>query len=77
MSLWLERGPQAPDTTLVPIAGGAMQGALCDQFAYFVRCVVAGRPPLRVTGNDALRSLEVTLAIVESAATNREVRLAA
>lgn len=77
MSLWLQRAPQAPDTTLVPIAGGTMQGALCDQFAYFVRCVVAGDPPTRVTGGDALRSLEVTLAIMESAASNREVRLGA
>jgi predicted dehydrogenase len=77
MSLWLESGPQAPDTTLVPVAGGAMHGTLCDQFAYFARCVVTGSPPTRVTGADALRSLEVTLAIIESAATDREVRLPA
>jgi predicted dehydrogenase len=76
LSLSLSTGPLAPDTTLAAVAGGAMQGSLCDQFAYFLRCVEAGRPPERVTGEDALRSLEVALAIIESAATNREVRLA-
>jgi UDP-N-acetylglucosamine 3-dehydrogenase len=75
LSLWLERGPLTPDTTLVPVTQGAMSGALCDQFAYFARCIAAGTAPTRVTGEDALRALELTMAIIDSAAAGREVRL--
>jgi len=75
LTLWLERGLTLPDTTLAPTAQGAMSGALCDQFAYFARCVAAGTPPTRVTGDDALRALELTMAIIDSSAAGREVRL--
>ncbi|MCA1646623.1 MAG: Gfo/Idh/MocA family oxidoreductase [Chloroflexi bacterium] len=75
LSLWLERGPSLPDTMLASVAQGAMSGALCDQFAYFARCIAAGVPPARVTGEDALRALELTLAIIDSAAAGRELRL--
>jgi predicted dehydrogenase len=77
LTLWLERGSSAPDTTLVPIAQGAMSGALCDQFAYFARCVAAGETPRRVTGDDALCAMELTMAIIDSASTGREVHLEA
>lgn len=75
MNVYLADGPRLPDTTLVAVAHDVMSGALVDQFAYFVRHVSNGLPLERVTGDDALRSLEVTLAIMRSAATQQEVRL--
>jgi predicted dehydrogenase len=75
MSVSLADGPRTPDTTLVSVAHDVMSGALVDQFAYFLRRVTNNLPLERVTGDDALRSLAVTLAIMRSAATQQEVRL--
>lgn len=61
-----------PDTTLAPIIGGSVGGALERSFSAFVNTVLAkGSPP--VTGEDGLRALEIALAVQEAAAAGMRV----
>ena len=61
-----------PDTTLAPVIGGVVGGALERSFSAFVDTVLAkGSPP--VTGQDGLRALEIALAVQESAETRMRV----
>jgi predicted dehydrogenase len=45
-----------------------MTGALRDELAYFASCVLEGRQPTRVTGEDAVLALDVANRIREAAA---------
>lgn len=61
-----------PDTTIAPIIGGSVGGALERSFSAFVDTILAkGVPP--VTGQDGLRALEIALAVQEAAATGMTV----
>jgi acetylornithine deacetylase len=75
LSLWRENGYIAPDISHEPRVRGEMFGALKEELAYFTRCVLEKRVPAVVSLDDALHGLEVALAIIESAAHERDVVL--
>lgn len=67
LSLWRETGYLVPDVSHEPRVRGEMFGALKEELAYFTRCVLENRAPTVVSVDDALHSLEIALAIIESA----------
>jgi succinyl-diaminopimelate desuccinylase len=75
LSLWRENGYFAPDISHEPRVRGEMFGALKEELAYFTRCVLENRAPQVVSHDDALHGLQVALAIIESAAQERDVEL--
>lgn len=75
LSLWRETGYIAPDVSHEPRVRGEMFGALKEELAYFTRCVLEKRPPVVISLDDAVHGLEVALAIIESAKTERDVVL--
>lgn len=69
--VWRTSDRLSPDLTLAPAAGGLMTGALRDELAYFASCVLEGRQPTRVTGEDAVLALDVANRIREAAGDSR------
>ena len=63
-----------PDMVYWPTAYGRLTGALHSQDEHFVNCVLEGKRPA-VTGEEALKSLQIVLAALESARTGNEIRL--
>ena len=76
LSFWRENGYIVPDISHEPRVRGEMFGALKEELAYFTRCVLEHRAPDVVSLDDALHGLEIALAIIESANTERDVVLA-
>ena len=69
-------GFRSPDTTYWPEShGGALGGALRDEFLYFIRCINEGRRPDIITPEESLAAVRTTLAAEESAATGKMVML--
>ena len=64
-----------PDTTYWPTIRGQLQGALCDEIAYFVNCVATGQPPTIITPQESMAAVEACLAAEESAATGEVIQL--
>lgn len=75
LSLWRESGYTAPDISHEPRVRGEMFGALKEELGYFTRCVLENRAPEVVSLDDALHGLQVALAIIESAAQERDIEL--
>lgn len=75
LSLWRENGYIAPDISHEPRVRGEMFGALKEELGYFTRCVLENRTPDVVSLDDALHGLQVALAIIESAAQERDIEL--
>lgn len=73
--LWTPEGVKTPDTHLGPEVGGKLTGALRNEFAYFLECVRAGRPPAFGTADEIREVTKVGLAIVDSAAKGAPVDL--
>lgn len=76
LSLWREDGYLVPDISHEPRVRGELFGALNQELAYFTRCVYEHRAPDVVSLDDALHGLQVALAIIQSAAQERDVRVA-
>lgn len=75
LSIWRENGYTVPDISHEPRVRGDMFGALKEELAYLARCILENRAPTVVSLDDALHGLEVALAIIESANTERDVVL--
>ncbi len=66
-------GSRAPDVAYEPVVHGAARGALGTELAHFAACALAGTPSPIVTPEDGARALAAVLALIESAASGRDV----
>lgn len=69
-------GVSYPDTTYWPRLHGRPAGALREEWAYFIRCVLEGVRPSIITPQESLKATRACLAAEESAATGRVVAVA-
>jgi predicted dehydrogenase len=75
LNLWKERGAESVNTTYDARFGGGLHGAIREEVGYFVDCVRRGEPPKVITPREACEALKVTLALIQSANEQRDVRL--
>src|SRR5581483_5716772 len=75
LSIWNDSGFEIPDAAIAPELHGHIEGALAAELAYFTSCVLEGRHPTVITAAEALESLRVATALVQSAQTGAEVEL--
>jgi UDP-N-acetylglucosamine 3-dehydrogenase len=75
LTFWRDEGAETPDFSYDPRVGGAARGALRDELAYFCECVLDRRPPQVITAIEAKRAVRVALALVESAAAERDIEI--
>ncbi|MCC6314425.1 MAG: Gfo/Idh/MocA family oxidoreductase [Thermomicrobiales bacterium] len=75
LAIWEPDYTARPDTAMWPEIAGTVGGALREEDRHFLDCVRAGVPSPIASARDALAGLRIAEAIVESAATGREVRL--
>ena len=75
LSFWLEKGLYVPDTIAAPRIRGHVDGSLAAELSYFLACVVNGTKPQVVTAEDALEGIRVAVALVKSAAEQRDILL--
>ncbi len=75
LTLWNERGFEIPDVSIAPEFHNRLGGALADELSYFIACALAGTAPTVVTATDALESVRVASALIESAETQREMEV--
>lgn len=68
-------GWHSPDTTYWPSIHGVRAGALREELAYFISCLVEGRRPSVITPEESREAVRACLAAEESAATGRVVTL--
>jgi UDP-N-acetylglucosamine 3-dehydrogenase len=76
LTIWREDGAEIPDVSYEPRLHGTVFGALREELSYFALCALEGQKPTLLTAQDGIEALRVALALVESAGTDREVRLA-
>ncbi|HEU0141354.1 MAG TPA: Gfo/Idh/MocA family oxidoreductase [Bryobacteraceae bacterium] len=74
-NLLRETGYEVPDISYDPSVAGSVRGALRDELAYFCDCVADNVEPNIITPTEAKRAVRVALALIESAAAEREVEL--
>lgn len=67
LSFWREDGYDVPDVSYTSI--------LRDELLYFAECVRTGRKPEIITPREAMRAVEVVLALIESAGSGKDVTL--
>lgn len=75
LELWRDGGAEVPDVSYDPRVGGAARGALRDELAYFCDCVLDGRTPQTITPQQARRAVQVALALIESANSEKDVTI--
>ena len=75
LALWKESGFETPDVSIAPEVRGYFEGALAAELSYFTGCVLNGKRPQVVTAEEALESIRVAVALVDSAEKNVEVAL--
>jgi UDP-N-acetylglucosamine 3-dehydrogenase len=68
-------GWRSPDTTYWPLLDGIRGGALREELSYFVRCILDGTKPSRITPEEAADAVKACLAAEESASTGGVVSL--
>ncbi len=73
LRVWEPEGPRVPDVSYEPVVRGEAVGALRDELAHFAACALAGTPSPVVGPADGARALAVVLALIESAASGRDV----
>lgn len=73
LSFWEESGYKSPDIYYDPRVFGSARGALRDELAHFCRCVATDQAPTLNTGIEAARVVQVVLALIESAETDKEI----
>ncbi|MCX6619513.1 MAG: Gfo/Idh/MocA family oxidoreductase [Acidobacteria bacterium] len=67
LSFWRDDGFDVPDVSYTTI--------LRDELVYFAQCVRDNRQPEVITATEAMRAVEVVLALIESARTGKDVEL--
>jgi predicted dehydrogenase len=75
LTLWTEDGAEGPDVSYEPRLFGRACGALREELMYFAECCLLNRQPKRLTAADGVEAVRVGLALVQSAAENREVQI--
>jgi UDP-N-acetylglucosamine 3-dehydrogenase len=75
--LWRDAGPETPDTGYDPRVAASARGALREELAYFCDCVRDHRAPQVITGEEAMSAVEVALALVASALSDKEIEIPA
>ena len=75
-TIWGEEGHEVLDASYDPRVRGAVVGALREELSYFALCALEGRKPTVVTARDGVEAVRVAVALIESAQSDREVRLA-
>jgi UDP-N-acetylglucosamine 3-dehydrogenase len=75
--LWRDAGPETPDIGYDPRVAASARGALREELAYFCDCVRDNRAPQMITGDEAMSAVEVALALVESAQSDKEIEIPA
>lgn len=75
LSFWTDSQVLIPDTSYWPSVHGAVVGALRDEIAYFINCLLNDRPVEIPKTEDVLIGLRVAHALIQSASGNRPVRL--
>lgn len=75
LTFWTETGFETPDVSYGPLVAGVAGGALREELLYFCECVRNNRPPERITAQEAAYAVEVTRALVESAASGKDISL--
>ncbi len=68
-------GARCPDTTYWPTQHGKLRGALRDELAYFVQCVLDGERPSVITPEESREAVRACLAAEESARTGQVVNI--
>jgi UDP-N-acetylglucosamine 3-dehydrogenase len=68
-------GVKLPDTLYWPTIEGQRFGILRAELRYFADCVLAGRPPQRITPQESRAAVELMVAATESATTGEVVKL--
>jgi len=74
-NLLRESGYHVPDVSYDPRVAGTARGALREELAYFCECVANGRPCAAIPPEDAMRAVEVVLALIESAEKGADVEI--
>lgn len=75
LTFWTEAGFETPDVSYGPLVAGVAGGALREELLYFCECVRNNRAPERITAQEAAYAVEVTRALVESAASGKDISL--
>jgi len=69
------QGQFSPNVRWWPVVHGSMGGALRNEITYFVKCVMEGVKPSVVSMEEALETVRIAAAIVQSAQSQQEVCL--
>lgn len=75
LQIWSDRELQRPDTTLWPELGGQVSGALREELSDFCRCARAGRPSAIADLDQAVQTMRIAEALIESARQGRTLDL--
>jgi len=73
LQIWTDEVTKHPEPGLWPEVYGQIAGALREEDAHFIECVRSGNPSTVTSVDDAVEGLRIAEAIMESAATGREV----
>ncbi len=76
LTYWREEGGETPDVCYDPRVAASARGALREELSYFCDCVLDGQPPQMITAPEAMKAVQVALALVESAHTDEAIELA-
>ena len=75
LQIWTDEVTKHPEPGLWPEVYGQIAGALREEDAHFIDCVQRGQPSTVTSVDDAVEGLRIAEAIIESAATGREITL--
>jgi predicted dehydrogenase len=75
LQIWTDDVAKHPEPGLWPEVYGQIAGALREEDAHFIDCVQRAQPSTVTSVDDAVEGLRIAEAIIESAATGREVTL--
>jgi predicted dehydrogenase len=75
LQIWSDLELQRPDTTLWPELGGQVSGALREELIDFCRCARTGRPSAIADLDQAVQSMRIAEALIESGRQGRTVDL--
>jgi len=76
LSFWKEDGQEIPEISYEPRLRGAVFGALREELSYFALCVLDNKQPSVVTPEEGLEAVRTTVALIESACSDREIQIA-
>jgi len=75
LQFWTNEEVVVPDTVYWPALHGVTVGALRNELAYFIRCLIEDKPITLPLPEDAYKSLQVAEALIRSAKEGKPIRL--